>query len=564
MKKILLSILLTVGVVLSVMAQSHSHFGTPCYSSEYKAFKSLANPAWGEAVDATYSAAARKANQSDHNQREDELLRVPVVVHIIYNTEDENLPDEVVFSQMEVLNEDFRRLNDNADETRDEFLPVAGDANIEFYLAEVDPDGNPTNGITRTQTDVETFGLSSAFTEIIQQLVEECGIDPTDQGSFIENLPCVLGVLLGSGIDFTELTEALTGGLDGMKSEETGGRSPWPTDQYLNIWVCDLGGAILGFAYPPEGAPNWPAGSTGTPETDGVAVHYEAFGRDNPITPPAFIGIIDQGRTCVHEIGHYLGLRHVWGDGDCTEDDGLVDTPDMASNSQQGCNFTKNTCTDAPIDYPDMIENYMDYSAETCMNMFSLDQIEIMRSMLLGPRSSLLEGQEFSAPSADFEVVQTVIYVGDEVQFVDLSTGGVAEYFWTFGDGVTSTESNPTHVYTEAGVYTVTLNVTNPVGSDFELKELYLEVLNPVGINENTLVDNISIHPNPASTLVNIGINASFTKAAYQLYNSTGKLVAQNNLDQAATIDVSELAAGLYFMQLNIDGIIVNKKFVVE
>jgi hypothetical protein len=106
------------------------------------------------------------------------------------------------------------------------------------------------------------------------------------------------------------------------------------------------------------------------------------------------------GRACVHEVGHYLGLRHIWGDplfGDgCSVDDGLSDTPNQNAASQFSCNHNLNSCTDSPVNYPDMVENYMDYSNDGCMNMFTVNQSIVMRAILELARPGLIEGQDGS------------------------------------------------------------------------------------------------------------------------------------------------------------------------
>lgn len=287
------------------------------------------------------------------NQR-DGILQVPVVFHIVYNNADQNLPDSVIFSQLEVLNEDYRRLNANASETRDIFLPVAADAEIEFYLAQEDPNGNPTNGIVRHATARSGFTL-----DLFSQ----------------ENT------------------------LDEVKFSVSDGSDAWDTERYLNIWVCNIEagflGQIFGLAYPPNGVPNWPDNSAEpTPEVSGVIVHYTTVGRNNSVADQDGVATNNTGRTCTHEIGHYFGLRHIWGDGffnGCSVDDGLADTPNCASASGQNCNFNSNTCTDAPVDFPDMVENYMDYSIESCQNMFTQEQIDMMRFALTEFRPGLLQ-----------------------------------------------------------------------------------------------------------------------------------------------------------------------------
>lgn len=321
------------------------------------------------------------------------VLKIPVVFHVVYNNDDQNLSDEILKNQIDVLNEDFRRLNANASETRDFFLPIAADAEIEFFLAGEDPDGNQSSGITRTFTDTPSF-VGISILELLDAIAE-CGSDITD--------PVVAACL----DEFFSNTADID--LDAMKSADTGGKDAWDTERYLNIWVANLGiegigggdpiPFILGFAYPPMEAPNWPQDvfPDELAKKDGVVLHYQIVGRDNPFSG-ALEGLNDEGRTCVHEVGHYLGLRHIWGDGDCTMDDGISDTPGAASDSQPTVDVAdctdfhdKDSCVDDT--WPDMIENYMDYSIERCQNMFTVEQVALMRSMLEGPRSGLLSNE---------------------------------------------------------------------------------------------------------------------------------------------------------------------------
>jgi hypothetical protein len=152
---------------------------------------------------------------------------------------------------------------------------------------------------------------------------------------------------------------------------------------------------ILGYATPPDGLDHWPPDATAG-LSDGVVVQYQAFGANNPV--PLEIGGDTYevlGRTLTHEVGHYLGLRHIWGDGDCTEEDGVDDTPNADAQSSQDCDITKNTCVDDIADLgdlPDMVENFMDYSAESCQNSFTLGQRQIMRGVLEVERYELVNG----------------------------------------------------------------------------------------------------------------------------------------------------------------------------
>lgn len=291
------------------------------------------------------------SNQAKHFSRQSEdIYRIPVVFHVIYNSSEQNVPDVKIQEQLDILNRDYGRLNDDSVNTRAEFLPVASSTGIEFYLAQWDPQGNSTTGITHTQTDQATF----------------------------------------FNLQFD---------LNTMKSASTGGVDAWDVNHYMNIWVCNLSipilntPIILGFATPPNGAPNWPTGSAAEqPQYDGVVLHYEVVG-ENPNATGTF-ATINKGRTATHEVGHYLGLRHIWGDGQgqdgCTVDDGLEDTPNCADAQQQTCDYSTNTCTDSPVDFPDQIENYMDYSDENCMNMFTRQQADAMRFVVENFRQDLL------------------------------------------------------------------------------------------------------------------------------------------------------------------------------
>lgn len=285
---------------------------------------------------------------------------IPVVVHIVYNPSDsiENIPDSVVYNQIEVLNLAYQRLNSDTVNLRDTFDFIAGNPNIKFKLAQIDPNGNPTTGITRTTTTHATF------------------MDP-------------MGFLSGDMSSVERVKSTIDGGID-----------PWNQAHYLNIWVCDMSisfqgnniPALLGYATPPGGLPNWPTGLVGN-LNDGVVIQYHAFG-GKYLTPISAQGqtIPVKGKTTIHEVGHYLGLRHIWGDGDCSKVDGIYDTPNSIDKST-GCPM-QNTCTDSiyNLDLPDMFENYMDYSDETCQNTFTQGQVDLMRGVLDNQRYDLVHG----------------------------------------------------------------------------------------------------------------------------------------------------------------------------
>ena len=186
---------------------------------------------------------------SKENNSLNNIITIPIVVHIVYNNNNENITDLQIQSQIDILNEDFRRLNADTTNTPLAFQSLAADCGIEFCLANTDPNGNTTTGITRTSTSQSSFSTS-----------------------------------------------------DDVKYTSSGGIDSWNTSEYLNIWVCDLSGGLLGYA-------QFPGGSA---SSDGVVCDYQYFGNIGTATSP-----YDLGRTTTHEVGHWLNLRHIWGDSNC-------------------------------------------------------------------------------------------------------------------------------------------------------------------------------------------------------------------------------------------------------
>ncbi len=328
-----------------------------CGQVAYKQYLETLKPGINNHIDQVYFEALKQSKIKTKYTPKDTLHTIKVVFHVVYNTVQENLPDQYIYSQLDILNECFRRQNADTILTRDIFKSVAGDAGIHFELATVDELGNATSGIVRKLTTKTSF-LSGGF----------------------------------------DLSEA-----DQVKGEILGSKA-WDTEKYLNIWICDLSlqgqDVLLGYAFPPTGAPNWNASSFVFSDRQGVVAHYKAVGLNNPISR------YKQGKTLVHEVGHYLGLRHIWGDapnwGRCNTryDDFIEDTPlsGTSSSATSGCNWNKNTCIwHVNGDLPDQIENYMDYAPEQCQNMFSEGQIRLMRANLTSFRMGIYT-TEFPEP----------------------------------------------------------------------------------------------------------------------------------------------------------------------
>ncbi|MEM8966029.1 MAG: M43 family zinc metalloprotease [Bacteroidota bacterium] len=273
------------------------------------------------------------------NEDAEPVYRIPVVVHVIHRGEAEgvgsNIPFEQIEDQIRTLNEDFRRLNADTVDTPPEFQPVASDSRIEFILARQSPEGFATNGVVRVEGSRDDYGIFD--------------------GDILSDL------------------------------------SLWNPELYMNMWVAPLRNGLLGYAQFPDSDLPGLEGSPGGAETDGVVIDFNFFGSVGNVVNRSL------GRTTTHEVGHYLGLRHIWGDGDCGADDFVEDTPQQEADSESCPVHPQISCGSA-----DMFQNYMDYTTDRCMNLFTLGQKERMRIVLENSprRRTLLTSPGLAAPIA--------------------------------------------------------------------------------------------------------------------------------------------------------------------
>ncbi|TNE52734.1 MAG: hypothetical protein EP344_15390 [Bacteroidetes bacterium] len=257
------------------------------------------------------------------------IVEIPVVIHVVFKGSLENISEGQILSQMKVLNADYRRLNADTSLTPLFFQPVAADMELQFCLAQTDPDGKPTSGITRTSTPWNNIG----------QLVAPDG---------------------RPRIHYSDL----------------GGKDAWDPEHYLNIWVCQIGGGILGFGTYPGSAPL---------AEDGVVIDARYFGTTGlaAFYPPHHLG-----RTATHEIAHYFNLLHIWGPDEysCADDDEVADTPGQRGPFLDCPAYPQFSCGNSV-----MFMNFLDYTNDACMSLFTEGQKVRLRAALFSTRSGLLD-----------------------------------------------------------------------------------------------------------------------------------------------------------------------------
>ncbi|RAJ94417.1 putative secreted protein (Por secretion system target) [Larkinella arboricola] len=418
------------------------------------------------------------------------VLTIPVVVHVVHAGEavgtGRNISQAQIQSQIETLNEDFRRkvgtrgYNEN---------PVGADIEIEFCLATVNP-----QGVTLPQRGIDRINGQTGF----------------GKGTWAQN-------------DIENLLKPNT---------------YWDPERYYNIWVLDFAATdnrLVGYAqFPNQSNLAGMNPNNGPASTDGVVIRYNSFGNAEKGNFPVLQAPYNLGRTLTHETGHWLGLRHIWGDANCGNDY-VDDTPTQASESR-GCQKGRTSCGTT-----NMVENYMDYSDDACFNIFTMGQKARIRAVMeISPRranlinSSLCGTNVAGPPIPNFRSEQRQVLLGGQVRFVDLSTNLPTSWQWTFEGGTpsASAEQNPTVTYNTPGKFKVTLVAANSSGSSAPLvREAYIEVLS-VGLcaDQTNFNGTPTVLRQPNGTGYVAGQNSRKTQAVSELFSNS---LAYNNMHAA-------------------------------
>lgn len=446
MKKILI-----LGTALLVSAVSFSQ--QPCGTDLVEEQMLNANPAY-EQERAAWLNLVNIAQLEEVNGRA--MYRIPVVFHVMHRFGTENISRAQIYDCLRILNEDFARLNSDSSNTRALFKPLASAMDIEFVLANKDPNGFCTDGITRTYSPI-TYNAN-----------------------------------------------------DDVKYAANGGKNAWPTDKYLNIWVVgsiklddNTNGTVLGYAYFP-----FSAGQS----YYGIVMHNRYTGSIGTS--------VSDGRTITHEAGHCFGLAHTFNNGcgnNCNNSgDNVCDTPPTSTNTF-GCNTMQNTCSndmngagsEFTTDVVDQIENYMSY--DDCQNMFTKGQkARAHASINTTNLSTMVSGSNATftgidgvpvvcAPNVDFYAENPIVCVGKTVNIIDYTTDSEpTSYLYTFQSDdttFTATTANPQVVFYKSGLYTVTLNASNNGGSGTKVRTDYIRVFDDVTVGTHPYIDNMDNQP---------------------------------------------------------------------
>ena len=455
------------------------------------------------------------------------VITIPVVVHFLWNPDSTQyyLSDWQISSQIDVLNEDYRRFNADKFSTPSLFDSVAADCEIEFCLAKRDTLGNFTTGIERRNTSI--------------------------------------GVM-----DITAIKHTSSGGLDG-----------WDHNNYLNIWVGRLSTGTLGITTFP---------SINMNNEDGVVCTTKAFGRLSTVSKK-----YNLGRTATHEVGHWLNVKHIWGDlSGCSTDDGCDDTPKQDDYHFACETFPFPSCNNTS----DMYMNYMDYTPDSCMNIFTFDQRERMQDAITAFRSSLLISQGCNSPvTFNNDIGVSKILFPDELIYAD-SIIPVVRVMNYGSQTISSAEivyeknwKNEQHTYNWSGSLTPGSyeDVTLPAIKDSLWYNIFCAwTKNPNGtVDEDTTNDfrtrsyigepskeitpeTVLVYPNPSGTIFTIEFsNLESVNGTLRVFNVLGQS-EYVPVDAISTskfqIDLSNFASAMYFLELTVGGKVVVKKIIVQ
>lgn len=455
---------------------------------------------------------------------------IPVIVHVIHGGQAvgtfPNLAQGQINSQIAVLNADFNGTGFNVGNLPTAFAAAKANTGVSFCLAQKDP-----NGVTLAEPGIERISY-----------IAKGWANPA---AAAYNTPTTFQNYVNGTIKPGSI---------------------WDPTRYMNIWITDENAAtgLLGYATFPVGTGLVGLSGFGTATTDGLWCWSKSFGSNTIFPGGTYDPIYNKGRTATHEIGHWVGLRHIWGDGTCLTDY-CNDTP-SASTSNFGCpTFPSNVNVCAGNTTGEMTMNFMDYTDDPCMYMFTNDQtIRIQTAMANGTFRSQLSASSASlcgiAPIASFTVAANEC-VSKEINPANQTTGSsIISYTWTTIPSISvsiagGSTSTPTLVFGIPGTYTVNVAVSNGFGTSS--KSNVMQIGACVGIKENSALNkNICLIPNPSNGIINIVTTlANSQTLEISVHNALGQMIMSNKYagvtSNSFALDLTSYSNGVYFVTVN-------------
>jgi PKD repeat protein len=438
--------------------------------------------------------------------------QVPVIIHVIHNGQAAgtfpNLAQGQINSQIQVLNEDYSGVGFNsANYPTTAFQTYATNT----VIAAASKDGSGRIGISNTG-----ISFCLALKDSLGNTLPEPGIERMHWNT-----------ITGASNPTTYTTSsAFTTFMNSVVKPAT----IWSPNKYLNIWITDISASIglMGYtAFPPLSGLTGISGGTGNATTDGLWCWAKVFGSQNYFSGGTYSPPFNYGRTATHELSHYFGVRHIWGDGTCLTDY-CNDTP-----PQQAATFGTATYPYLPNDCPTnspptgangiMFMNFADYTDDAAMYMFTDEQkVRMQTAMVNSPYRNQLGTHGFCSSAsptviANFSISPSVIYQGQSVSITDMSTSTSPpitawNYFSAASTVTSSTLQNPTFTFNSVGVHTISLTVTSAGTNASTTKTLQVNACPSPTVNTNTInVSCAGLCNGSASMLSNGGTPFSYS-----------------------------------------------------
>ena len=485
------------------MAQQETPFH--CQADELHLIKPLDQFTTEELAEMEAAREALEAHTRDFAEGWSEGSRsnyiITVVFHIIHDNGPENISDAQVFDAVRILNEDFNRQNSDWQNVRSEFLGIVADVGIEFRLAKKDPQGNCTNGITRTQSTL-TYQGDQAMKNLIQ----------------------------------------------------------WPRNRYMNVWIAASAGGpnTLGYTFRPNAVNN-------NPTWDGIVMVHSATGAiatSNPTRGRTLTHEVGHWLNLAHTWGNSNTPNLPE---NCNDDDGVADTPNTTGVQSCNLNSATCGSLDNVENYMDYSFCFKMFTNGQATRMIAaLTSNTAQRNNLWQTNTLNLTGvlDEPQLCAAVFTANTNVICAGGSVTFSDQSYHGVQTRSWSFpgGSPATSTEENPTVTYAQDGEYPVTLTVSDGVNQVSTTQNSTVTVLANPGAATPVLegFEDYSNLANSPWTVVNPNGNATFAITTAAAFSGTRSVRLQNSTSIAGQRD--ELVSNTYDMT-GANGIVISYRY---